>query len=130
MAVGQLDRRAVGAGTLVALAIAAPPALIAQALTSVDAVGEDSGWLFLFLPVVFAGFTIGGYTAARRRTDTPLLHGAVAALLAFLVVQVIGVVRQLIAGDEIRWARITFNAMLSACLGAIGGIIAARRQAA
>ena len=125
----ELDRRAIGAGAVVALVIAVPPTLIAQALNSLDAIDSDSAWLALFLPIVFAGFVLGGYSAARRVTESPLAHGAAAALAAFVAVQLIGIVRQLVAGDDIEWVGIVFNALLSACLGVIGAMVATRRRA-
>jgi putative membrane protein (TIGR04086 family) len=125
--VSDIDRRAVGAGALVALVIAVPPTLVAQALNALDVIDDGSAWLVLFLPIVLAGFFAGGYAAARRSTDTPFAHGALAALLAFVTVQVIGVVRQLVAGDSIAWAGIVFNALLSACVGTLGAMVAIRK---
>ena len=123
MALRAADRRAVAAGTLAALAIAAPAAILAQAVDSIS----DSGWEAVFIPIVLAGFVVGGFVAARRGADLPLADGAVAAALAFAVVQLIGIVRRVIADDPLRWGAYLFNALLAACVGVLGAIVASRR---
>ena len=114
-------------GAVVALAIAVPAALVSQALTSTDALDSDSNWLVLFVVVVIAAFGIGGWTAARHETPSPLRDGATAAFLAYAVVQTVGVIRLLVAGDEIEWVKIAFNGLLAASVGATGAIFAQRR---
>ena len=117
------DRKAVGSGALAALAIAAPAALIAQAIDSVS----DSGWSAVLVPVILVGFGVGGYVAAQRSATAPYANGAFAAAAAFVVVQVIGIVRRVIADESLRWGAYLFNAFLAACVGALGAIVASRR---
>lgn len=124
----RLDWNAVGAGLVVALAVAVPFALVAQAVDAAD--GDPGGWVFLLVLGVYAGLVGGGYVAGRRAADTPLTHGAVAAFAAFVVVQAIGVVRRLVASEHINWGGIVFNGLLSACFGVLGGLIATRRSSA
>jgi putative membrane protein (TIGR04086 family) len=117
------DRQAAGAGALAALAIAAPAAILAQA---VDAL-SDSGWSAVFVPVVLLGFAVGGYAAAQRSSGTPLVNGALAAAAAFVVVQLVGIVRRVIADEPLRWGAYLFNALLAACVGVLGAMLASRR---
>ena len=114
-----------GAG--VALAIAVPAALLGQGLTAGDVIDADSGWLAPFVLAVLIGLGVGGAMAARSSETTPLRDGALAAVLAFAVLQVIAVARILIAGDDVAWLQLVFNALLSATAGALGAMVALRR---
>ena len=114
-----------GAG--VALAIAVPAALLGQGLTAADVIDADSAWLAPFVLVVLVGFGIGGGMAARSSEATPLRDGALASLLAFAVLQVIAVARILVAGDDVFWLQLVFNALLAASAGVVGAMVALRR---
>ena len=127
MAVTSLAGRSVLRGAGVALAVAAPAALIGQGLTSVDVIDDESNWLIIFFLVIVAAFAVGGWMAGRAGTESPLRDGALAAFLAYAAVQVVGVVRVLVAGDDVDAVKIVFNALLAACLGAIGATFAQRR---
>jgi putative membrane protein (TIGR04086 family) len=123
----EIDWGAVWAGAATALLVAVPAALLAQGIDA--AVSGDQDWLrLLVLPQLFA-FVLGGFGAGRRRPDTPMLHGALAALVAFVLVQAIGVVRLLVADEDVNWVAIAFSFLMSACLGAIGGRVALNRPA-
>lgn len=124
---GLLHPRAVAAGAGVALAICVPAALLAQLLDESDTVDDNSSWLIVLFGVILVGMGIGGYVAANLRLDAPLTNSAVAALAAYLLVQTIGAVRLLAAGDDVTWAAIPFFALLSASAGMAGGLLADRR---
>ncbi len=79
-----------------------------------------AAWFFLVL--VLLGFAAAGVIAGRLRQDTPLLHGAVSALLAFVVAQVFGIVSTLARGDSISWIVIPLTALLAAAMGVAGGL--------
>lgn len=114
-------------GAAVAMALAVPTALLAQALDASDVVDDDSNWLVVLFVVVLAGLAVGGYVAATRRPDAPLTNSALAALVAYALVQVISVVRLLAAGDDVAWEAIPFFALLAAAAGMSGGLVADRR---
>ena len=122
-----VDLRAVAAGAGAALAIAVPAAILAQVLDEAGTVDDNSSWLMVLFVVILLGMGIGGHVAADRRLDAPLTNSAVAAIAAYLLVQTIGAVRLLAAGDQVTWAAIPFFALLSASAGMAGGLVADRR---
>jgi putative membrane protein (TIGR04086 family) len=126
---GRTDLRALAVGVWVAVAVALPAVLIAQIADAVTS-GEDPPVIVYPLFVVtLAGLGLGGFVAASKRPDAPLRHGILAALVAFAVMQGIGVVRNLVAGNDIAVVPIAFNATISALLGLVGGLVADRRSA-
>ncbi|MCB1005240.1 MAG: TIGR04086 family membrane protein [Acidimicrobiales bacterium] len=122
----RLDGRAVLLGGVVALAIAVPPAVLAQVQSDRDAL-EGSNWVLVLFAVVLLAFVVGGYVAADRADGDPLAHGAVAAVAAFVVVQGYGVLRRLADGDEIRWLGMLFALLLAGSCGTVGAILASVR---
>ena len=123
----RLDPRAVLVGAAVSLVIAVPPAVLAQVQSDRDAL-EGSNWVLILFAVVLVAFMAGGYVTAKRTEGEPLTNGAVAALLAYLLVQGYGIVRRLADGDEIRWLGIVFAALLAASCGTVGAIVATARR--
>lgn len=122
-----INPRAVVTGAAVALAIAVPAGLLAQALDDTGSVDDNSAWLLVLFGVILLGMGIGGYVAAVRRLDAPLTNSAVAALAAYLLVQGIGAVRLLAAGDDVTWTSVPFFALLAAAAGMAGGLVADHR---
>jgi len=122
-----VDPRAVAVGTGAALAISVPAAVLAQVLDDAGTVDDDSAWLGVLFGVILLGLGLGGYVAAVRRLDAPLTNGALAALAAYLLVQGVGAVRLLLAGDDVTWLAIPFFALLSASAGMAGGLVADHR---
>lgn len=90
---------------------------------------RHSSLLALFTFAVLASLVLGGGVAAwRQRTARPLSHGIATALLTFVVVQAVGIVRRLVADDDIRWGRIASSALLSLIAGTIGGLLGSVMQ--
>ena len=123
----RLDPRAVLVGAAVSLVIAVPPAVLAQIQSDRDAL-EGSNWVLVLFAVVLIAFIAGGYVTAKRADGDPLTNGAVAALLAYVLVQGFGIIRRLADGDEIRWLGIVFAALLAASCGTVGAIVATARR--
>mgnify|MGYP000079535748 FL=1 len=119
---------AVFAGAAVTLGVAVPVALLAQVLDDAGSVDDDSPWLFALFFVILAAMAAGGYVAAIRRLDAPLVNGAAASLLAYAVVQVIGAIRLLATDGSVAWAAIPFFALLAAAAGMCGGLLADHRS--
>ena len=121
-----LDPRAVGAGALLAIVIALPAALVGEAAADGDE--DPSGLVLLCFVVVLAAFVAGGYLAARRAPDAPYSNGAVAALVGFALIQLGGVIANVLQDDTIHVASIAFSALLAIASGLVGALLATRRH--
>jgi len=119
----RLERRSILTGAAVTVAIAVPPALIGVLGSEDDSMAGSSWVPFLFFWIVVA-FFVGGLVAARSQPHAPLAHGALAALLAYALVQGVGVVRHLLADEDVRWVSIAFAALLASSTGMVGGMVA------
>lgn len=118
-----LDARAVGVGAVVAGAVALPAALVAQVVVQ-DA---ESNFSIVFFALVLVGFAAGGFAAARHAPDAPFSNGAVAALLAFVVIQGIGAIRLAIVDDPVTLSSVLFTLLLAFSSGMLGAVVADRR---
>lgn len=118
-----LERRSILTGTALTIGLAVPPALLGVLLSDDDSMAGSPWVPFLFAWIVVA-FFVGGYVAAKAQAHAPLAHGALAALLAYVIVQGVGVVRHLVAGEDIGWVSIAFAALLASSTGTVGGIVA------
>ena len=119
----RLEPRSILTGAAVTIALAVPPAVIGLLLAEDDTM-EGSSWVPLLFTWIVVAFFVGGLVAARAQPHAPLAHGAVAALAAYLLVQGVGVVRHLGAGEDVSWLSIPFSALLASSTGTIGGIVA------
>jgi putative membrane protein (TIGR04086 family) len=120
----RLRGAAIGAGA--ALAVAFPVALLAQIADAVVE-GDDAPWpVYLLVPVVLGAMVLGGWVAGRRAATRPWVDGALAGLLAIVVVLAIGAVRRAAADESVAWATVPATAVSAAVLGAAGGALAGR----
>ena len=121
----KVDRRAVVAGAQLAILVGAAAIVIAQAVTS--RTDRDAN-LLLYL-VLLGGLVAGGRVAALRRPDSPLTHGALAALAAYAVLIVVITVIRLAVGREVADpVSVVFNGLMAASAGIFGGYLAVRRS--
>ena len=120
-----LDARAVGAGAVLAVVIALPAALVGEAAADGD--DDPSGLVLLCFLAVLLAFVAGGWLAARRAPDAPYSNGAVAALAGFAVIQLGGVVANVVQDESVRPASIAFSALLATASGLVGALVATRR---
>ena len=111
--------RPVLTGAAVGVAVLAVTVVAAEALD----VGTGSNWVFALYAVALAGLGAGGWVAARARPDAPLAHGVLAALLAYAVLVVVGVVVR--SPDPVTLA---FNGLMAASAGILGTLVAERRS--
>jgi hypothetical protein len=121
-----LQPAAVGAGAVLAVVIALPAALVGEA--AVDGDEDPSGLVLLCFVVVLLAFVAGGWLAARRAVDAPFSNGAVAALAGFAVIQLGGIVVNLVEDEPVRGASIVFSALLATASGLVGALVATRRS--
>ncbi|MGH9119198.1 MAG: TIGR04086 family membrane protein [Acidimicrobiales bacterium] len=119
----RLDWRAIGLGALVAMAISVPLAIVSQVISDYGD-GDGAGIVVLFYFVVLAGLAVGGFVAGSRRPEAPLTHGILAAVVAYVVVQGIGLIVNLARGDDVSIVALVFNAGLAAAMGLLGGWLA------
>jgi hypothetical protein len=115
-------KQALWRGTVTALVVALPAGVLNQLL--VDD-GATFGALVLWL-LILLGAAAGGWAVIRLAPDAPLSYAAGAGGFAYVIVQSIGVVRRLIAGDEISWLAFPFLAVLMATCGMLGGMFSRR----
>ena len=121
-----IDWRAVGAGVVAALTLALPAALIGAVVVD----DESNNGVFVFFLIIMAGMLVGGFVAGSKRPDSPLTHGAVAAVIAYALAQIVTVLVRLLGDTKLRSPVVyLFNALLMASLGIVGGLVAERRNA-
>lgn len=119
-----VDRSAIAAGAGVASAVAAAAVVGAQVVKSAGGANADA----VLYVVLLAGLVAGGRVAARRQPRSPLTHGALAALCAYVaLVSVITVVRLAVGHGVADPVSIVFNGLMAASAGIFGGYLVARR---
>jgi hypothetical protein len=120
----QIDWRAVGLGIVVAIGISVPLALVYQLLRDSY---TSTVLQVVFLLLVLAGLVAGGFVAGWKGPRTPLTHGILAALAAYLLLQVVTLVLLIARSEDLDFdtlVEIVFNAGLAAGMGLLGGWIA------
>jgi predicted permease len=126
----RVDWRTAGAGALLALAVALPPALVVRILKGNDASGRESNLWVVTVLAIFAGFALGGNLAARRRPRMALEHAAAASALAFAGLAAYSVVRHLATGDGVGvklLVQLVLLGTITVSIGVLGGYAATRR---
>ncbi|MGI8983950.1 MAG: hypothetical protein ACR2HM_05385 [Acidimicrobiales bacterium] len=119
-----VDRAAVSAGARLAVIVGGVAIILAQAVTAFTSTDAN---LPLYL-VLLAGIGAGGRSAALRQPLTPLTHGALAAIGAYLVLIVAITVIRLALGNNIADpVSLVFNGMMAASAGMFGGYLVVRR---
>jgi len=101
--------------------------VLVPAIVVLTLVLDDSSatiWIYIFGLILVFGFLTAGYGAGRIRSDTPMIHGAIAGLTCYAAIQLFGVVSRVIRGDSINPWQYPFLAMFSASLGASGALFA------
>lgn len=121
-----IDWRTIRTSALAGLMVIVPAALLSELV-----VGDEGGRPllgFLFVAVIVIGFVIAGFGAGRLRNDTPIMHGVVAAISCYAVVQILGLIKRLVVGDDINIASYVVSAILAGFCGASGALFAERMQ--
>ncbi len=116
-----IDWRVIRTSATAGLMLIVPAALLSALL-----VGEDRrpGLGFIFVSIILLGFIIAGFGAGRLRSDTPMIHGALAAFACYAVVQIFGTLRILITGGDINLATYPMSAILASFCGVAGALFA------
>jgi hypothetical protein len=122
MAPIEIDRPAVIRAMVVAAVITVPFAILGSAASDANSLGW-AGWLAVV--GVLLGLVIGGFLAARdQRVGAPLTNGIVAAVGVYVVVQAIGILKRMVADEELNWAKYASSLLLSIVAGTVGALLA------
>ncbi len=115
---------------MLSLAVVLTTIALVLVLDASIGIGRGSNWVFLFYAVALAGLVGGGWRAARRRPDAPLVHGVLAVLVAYAVVAAAGLVLRIVTDRDIDPVALAFNALMAASAGILGTVLAERHTAA
>ncbi len=115
----KLDWSVIGTAVLSGLVVVVPAAVVSQLFVSEE---STSALAYVFLIVIMFGFATCGYAAARLKSTTPMMHGAVAALLTYVIVQGVGIVTSIIRGNDINPIGYPLLAGLAASCGLLGAL--------
>jgi len=122
--VRRIDWKAVAAGAVVSIAVG----VLASVAAAIINLSKDSNGWFVFFWVDVIGAGIGGYIAARRRLDTPLMHGAIVGACAYVVIAAFATTITLVSGHaRPAIAQVVFAVLWLALGGTIGGWFASWR---
>ncbi|MGB0114298.1 MAG: hypothetical protein WBP59_13835 [Ilumatobacteraceae bacterium] len=119
------DVDAIRAGIGVCLILAIPLTLLAAFVDS-----DSTGLNALFFFGATFGFVLGGGCAAWiQGRGTPMSHGVVTTMIAYLGAQTIFVTVRLIRGDSVNWFGVFFTLSLVILAGIVGGMLGSQLQA-
>ncbi len=122
---GRWDGQALRAGIGVCLLLAIPLTLIAAFLDS-----DSAGLNAVFFFGAMFGFVLGGGCAAWvQRRGTPLSHGVVTTIVAYLGAQSVFIVIRLLRGETVNWFGVFFTLSLVILAGVVGGLLGSQLQA-
>jgi hypothetical protein len=121
-----IDGAAVVRGAVVAVLVCLPLALVAEVAVDSD---ETSAWAIPLFLAVLAGFVAAGWVAGQSAAESPLVTGAVAALLGFAVVQGVGLIVTTAGDDDVAWGAVVFAALMAYGCGLTGAVFGQRRRA-
>ena len=117
------DREAILKGAAAAIVVCLPLALVAAAIDNPD---DQTPWVVPLVVGVLVGFAVGGFVAARNARDYPYSNGGVAALVAFAVIQGIGILVRVVGEESVQYVAVVFNGLLAYGAGLSGGVAGAR----
>lgn len=121
-----VDRVVVARAAAAGLLLAVPAAMASVVLS--DQEERSQGLLALAYLLVVTGFAVAGYTAALLAADEGRQHAMVAAVTAYVPVQVIGVLGRLDRGDPVSIPAVVFLLVFAILAGNSGGVLGTRRS--
>lgn len=113
-------------GTVTALVVVLPVGIFNQVLVDSGDIDGGSPVTFLFWILILLGGASGGWAVIRLSPRASISYAAAAAATAYVVVQLVGVVKRLITDDPISWLAFPLLALLMATCGMLGGMLAKR----
>ncbi|WP_426572529.1 hypothetical protein [Aquihabitans sp. McL0605] len=127
LADGQISRLVVFRGAATGLLIAMPAAFVNVVVS--DQKPKPQAAINLSFLAVLIGFILAGWLAGREAPSVPSKHGAAAAFVAFIPIEVIGILGRLDRGEALSLGSIIFVGLLAACAGTAGAQLGAARRA-
>ncbi len=126
---GSLRWNAIWRSALSVATFALPIGITQQWLRDSDRMAADSPMNFVFIAAILFCATLGGFGAAKLAPEHPLPNGAAAGALAYLGVQLVGLVRRLAVGEDVSnplgWI---YLALLMATMGMAGAALERRSR--
>jgi hypothetical protein len=119
----RLDWEVVLAGAALAAAVDVPVIVLGTTLSS------SSSLVIPLYFVLLAGQVAAGAYAARHHLEAPLVHGALAPLVAYLVIVIVVVVVRAIDGRAPDATALIFDGFMAASAGIFGALFATRTHA-
>ena len=101
------------------LALIAPVALVARLVVGDD--DTSSAWGGAFTAFIMVATLVASGFAGRREPETPMIHGAAAGALTYVLARTVSAV---LAGEVPNVIALVFALLIFAALGAIGGFVA------
>ena len=120
---------AVRTGAALSLAVVVVTTVVVEVVDATVGIGRSSNWVFLFYAIALGGLVAGGWKAARKRPDAPLLHGVLAVLVAYAVVSAIALILRVATDRDLDPVAFAFNALIAASAGILGTLLAERHTA-
>jgi hypothetical protein len=123
--VNRFDTAALRAGIAVCLVFSVPLTVLAAFVDT-----DSSGLNALFFFGAMAGFVIGaGCAAWIQQRGTPLSHGIVAAIVAYVGAQTLFIVIRVVTDRGVNWLGVVFTLSLVMVAGLFGGLLGSLLQA-
>jgi putative membrane protein (TIGR04086 family) len=122
---GRISGLVVARGAATGLIIAMPAAFVNGLLA--DQTPKPKGSIAFTFMLVIVGFFVAGWLAGREAHTARAKHGALAALVAFLPVELVSVLGRLDRGTPVSVGQIIIVGLLAACAGTVGAQLAARQ---
>jgi putative membrane protein (TIGR04086 family) len=121
----------VAAGAVAALTGSSIVLVAVLIIEATFTISNDSNLFFPLYLLVLLSMAYGGYVAGRSAPETPMLHGALAPVPAFIAILIVGVAIKLAKGTSWDVTNIVvveiFNLFMSMTAGLLGGRLAQRR---
>lgn len=115
---------------MLSLVVIVATIVLVEVLDATVGIGPGSNWVFLFYVLALAGLVAGGWKAARRRPEAPLLHGVLAVLAAYGVVVLTALAFRIATDRDVDPVALAFNALMAASAGILGTVLAERHTPA
>lgn len=116
-----ISRRGIARGAVLASVVGVTASVLARYMSA------DAGANTALSVVLLAGFVAGGFAAGREAPRFAFTNGALAALAAFVAVEVAGILSLVARGEagKINPFNVVFLGLLVVSCGLVGGAIAA-----